>query len=74
MTRPCPITADRDEWRGAVTQADRDAAAELLGFKDWEDAMDYRNPGRIIDGVNRTAQAFARHRRAIELYEEGFGK
>lgn len=45
-----------------VIQADRDAAAVALGYRDWDDATDYRLTGdqdRLRDEV---VQAFARHR------------
>lgn len=45
-----------------VIQADRDAAAVALGYRDWEDATDYRLTGdqdRLRDEV---VQAFARYR------------
>jgi hypothetical protein len=48
-----------------VIQADRDAAAKLLGFNDWEDATDYRLSGRQDAQVAATDQAFARHRLAF---------
>jgi len=47
-----------------VTDADRQAACDLLGYKDWGDATDYRNSGRTLDAVGRAARAFAKHRQA----------
>ena len=45
-----------------VIQADRDAAAALLGYRDWSDATDYRLTGRQDRTVEQAVQSFAAHR------------
>lgn len=47
-----------------VAQEDREAAARALGYKDWEDANDYRNTGGQIKALGNMVQAFKAHRLA----------
>jgi hypothetical protein len=56
--------AARDAIPLVPEQIDREAAAELLGYRDWDDATDYRLTGEQDRQVARTVQAFARHRLA----------
>lgn len=53
-----------------VTQADRDAAASLLGYRNWDDATDYRLTGKQDKQVIETVIAFARHRVAARTQSE----
>jgi hypothetical protein len=43
-----------------VEQRHREAAALALGYKDWEDATDYRNTGGQLKALGNMVQAFAR--------------
>ena len=45
-----------------VTDEDRKAAANLLGYKDYGDATDYRLTGEQDRQVASAVEAFARHR------------
>lgn len=65
-----------------VTQADREAAALALGYKDWEDATDYRLTADQDHAVAHFVQSFAKHRiealdaakgavRAAHAYDDG---
>jgi hypothetical protein len=47
-----------------VEQADREAAAKVLGYKDWGDATDYRLTGAQDRQVEAMCKAFAAHRHA----------
>jgi hypothetical protein len=49
-----------------ITEADRLAAAEALGYKTVEDATDYRNTGAEDRRYADMCQAFARHRLAYQ--------
>lgn len=60
-----PITTGRDEWRGAVTPDDWEAALVFLG---WTHRADLHMPSAKPAALeaDRVAQAFARHRLAAE--------
>ena len=60
---PCPITADRDEFRGAVT--DREAALKAAGFDNEGDLQYWGNSANRAE-VAVLEQAFARHRQQAE--------
>jgi Trk-type K+ transport system membrane component len=47
-----------------VIQADRQRAAEILGYRDWDDATDYRQSGAAQREVHELAAALAAHREA----------
>lgn len=61
MTAPDKLT---------VEQCDRDAAATALGYKDWDDACDYRLMGKQERQRDALVQAFARHRQQAEARAE----
>jgi hypothetical protein len=45
-----------------IKDVDKKRAAAYLGYRDWDDANDYRLTGREDEIVQKTALAFASHR------------